>query len=40
VVKLPFRRIRAKESVVVVNARASSAMRWSGFAIVLSESSR
>ena len=30
-VKLAFRNIRVKESVVAVSARMSSEMRWSGF---------
>ena len=30
IVKRPLRKIKANDSVVVVNARTSSPMRWSG----------
>ena len=39
-VRVPFRISRVNESVVVVNARTSSVMRWSGFATPVAESSR
>ena len=32
IVKVPLSSIRTKESVVTVNARTSSAIRWSGLA--------